>query len=121
MSIARRFRDLVVVESPLEGYADTDRYGDLDDSVDEAWAGVETRALVMHVGSTEDEVDRETVQRRFDVYLPPSVTITANSRVRITVEENVEVVARVLGEPTVYTTFSRGLSHKLARCEEVSG
>lgn len=119
--IGRRLRDLVVIETTTPLEQGTNEYGDEDDTLPDAWTAVEVSALVVPVDSTEDEVDRATVARRFELFLPASATIDATARVRITVDENVELVCRVVGEPIIWRTATRRVSHKVARLEAVAG
>jgi len=121
VSLRRRFKDSVVIESPSDLDTGTNEYGDEDEATPEYWEAAEAvSALVTPTASVEGEADRETVGQLFDLFLAPEVTISANSRVRFTWLEDEELLCRVLGEPIRYHT-GRGLSHTLARLETVSG
>lgn len=119
MSFASRMIDRVVVQTP-NAVTTTDIYGNDDESTADYWEGVEVRAYVWPASSGEDETDRETVQRQFDVYFPPSVSINANCRVVFTDPAGNELTCRVIGEPILYA-FRRKRSHIVARVESVEG
>lgn len=123
MSVARRMKDRIVIQEPTALETGTDEYGNEDESVLGYWDAVEYRAFITPTGTSEDETDRETVQRQFDLYLDASTPITANSRVLLFPpgEENVELTCRVIGEPITHRTTTRGISHKVARVEVVEG
>lgn len=118
MSIASRMTDTVVIQTP-NPVTTPDIYGGEDESASDYWQGAESRAFVWPASSGEDEIDRETVTRAFEVYLPPRTEITANSRVVITLD-NDELTCRVLGAPQAYN-FRGRRSHIVARVEAVEG
>lgn len=113
----------IVIEEPNPlASSHVDEYGDDDETNTDYWVASDAvRAFVQPTGSNEDESDRETIVQTFDVYVPPSVAISGNARVRIIVEENVELICRVQGEPMLYHTATRGPSHRVAHVEAVSG
>lgn len=123
MSVRRRMRDRIVIEtpSPLAGN-NVNEYGDEDETELEYWdVSSEVRAFVFPTGSSEQEEDRETVSRTFDVYLDPSVSISANCRVRYIVSEDTELLCRVIAEPITYARMTGGLSHTVAQIEVIEG
>jgi head-tail adaptor len=123
MSLRRKMKDRIVIETPSELVGNhVNEYGDHDETNTDYWvAAAEVRAAVYPAGSSEDEDDRETVSRKFDIYLGPEVSITANSRVRYIVSEDTELLCRVLAEPITYHRSIGGASHIVAKVEVVEG
>lgn len=120
MTVRSRMRDVIVIETPSLLETGTNEYGDEDDTNPSYWDAYETKALVVPVGTFEDETDRETVVRQFDVFVAPETMIQSDSWVRLSIEENSELRCRVLGDPMLYRTLRRD-SHRVARVEVVEG
>lgn len=119
--IGRRLRETVVIETTTATVQTANEYGDEDDTLADYWTATSVSAAVVPLDSTEDEVDRHTVARRYDVYLPATATIDATARITITTAEDEELVCRVLGEPLVWKRPNGRVSHKVARVEGVAG
>lgn len=119
--IGRRLRETVVIETTTATVETANEYGDEDDTLVDYWTAASVSASVVPVDSSEDEVNRQTVSRRFDVYLPASATVDARARITITTAENEELVCRVMGEPLIWTRPNGRVSHKVARVEGVTG
>jgi hypothetical protein len=116
----RRFKQTVVIQTPADTL-DTNEYGDEDDTVDTAWVGVESAALVNETGSGEDEVDRETVMRVFELLLPPEASIDNRCRVIVPLPDDSELTCRVIGAPRLWVRAGGGASHISATLEAVEG
>lgn len=123
MSVRRRMKDRVVIETPsLLAANHVNEYGDEDESNAGYWdVSAEVRAYVTPTGSNELDEDRETVVRSFDMYLEPQTAIDANCRVRYIVSEDVELTCRVLGAPITYRNSGGRATHTLVKLEVVEG
>lgn len=121
MSLRRRMRHTVVIETPAELETGTNEYGDEDETDLGYWTVAdETKAYVEVSSSTEAEDDRETQGQRFNVFLPPEVAIDGYSRVRFSWLEDEELLTRVIGEPLRYYKATGGPSHTVAIVEAVT-
>jgi hypothetical protein len=121
MIMGRRMKWRIVIETPNELDTGTDEFGNEDESILDYWTASEHRALVVPAGSSENETDRETLTRGFDVYVDPQTPVNAFCRVRLRppgVDQD-EVLCRVIGEPRSYQSTTGRISHKSFRAEVI--
>lgn len=124
MSImARRMKYTIVLQTPNVIVQDLDEFGNADESDPEYWESTSVRALIVPAQSGENEDDRETQTRGYDIYVQPDVAVSAFDRVLLTPpgdDDDVELTCRIKGEPRIYISTTGRVSHKSFRCEAVN-